>query len=344
MINKVSKKDINLFVREYNSGVSIYKIAKNTKFTPATIKKWIIINGIELRKTPFDFSKNKTRKPTNEKLLIELYVKEGKELSHVCQKLKISRSLAKYYLEKNRIKLREKGPNKTKFTDKEKKEIIRLYTIEKRGAKYIGSIFNRSDTCMTYWLNKWGVKKNTRSEISLKIRKVYGPTKGFTGKRHTKSSKKQISESGLKAWDENDRLPIIGKSRTFNTKIGKVLGSYEVAYIQKLTNEGKILPKPNRKKIKTPFGQYVPDFDTDKNYIEIKSPFTLSVCKGKTSNGKGKLTDIQWKKIQWVRKNIKSVKVIVIKKQDALNLFKQAIKEGLVLDKVEIKNSQYKIL
>ena len=57
----------------------------------------------------------------------------------------------------------------------------------------------------------------------------------------------------------------------------------------------------------------------------------------------GVFSDEQWKKIQWVDCNIKPVEVIVIDKDDAFNLFVQAISTKFVLDKVEIKKRQYKI-
>ena len=155
---------------------------------------------------------------------------------------------------------------------------------------------------------------------------------------------KKISKSGIEAWDKEDRLPVLGKSRTFNTKIGKVLGSYEVAYLQRLINEGGDLPKPNRKKIKTPHGYYVPDFDFGDRFIEIKSEFTLQVCKGEMPQTNGDYSDEQWKKIQWINENKKPVEIIVLEKKEAFNLFVQAINDKFVLDNVEIHKKQYKII
>lgn len=177
-----------------------------------------------------------------------------------------------------------------------------------------------------------------------KNREVYGPTKGFTGKKHSKKSKEQISKSGIEAWNKDDRLPVIGKSRTFNTKVGKVLGSYEVAYLQKLINEGVDLPKPNRKKFKTPYGNYIPDFDFGDKFIEIKSDFTLKVCKGELPQTNGEYSDEQWKKITWINDNKKPVKIVVLEKKEAFTLFVQAINNKFVLDNVEIHKKQYKII
>lgn len=104
------------------------------------------------------------------------------------------------------------------------------------------------------------------------------------------------------------------------------------------------MPKPNRKKFKTPHGQYIPDFDFGDRFIEIKSDFTLKVCKGEMPKTDGTYSNEQWKKIQWVDGNVKPVEIIVIDKDDAFNLFVQAISTKFVLDKVEIHKRQYKII
>jgi hypothetical protein len=275
----------------------------------------------------------------------ELYCDKNKSVKEISVFFNVCRDTVKRCLKEGGVELRiEKNAKKGGFSEEEKKEIIKLYVEEKRGAKYIASLFDRSDFNITIWLNKWGIKKNSRSEISKKIREVYGATKGFSGRKHSKKSKTQISKSGIEAWDKIDRIPTIGKSRTFKTKIGKVLGSYEVAYLQKLINKNAELPKPNKKKIKTPFGYYTPDFEFENKFIEVKSKFTLSVCKGEMPTTEGVYSDNQWKKIQWTSENIKKVDVVVINKKDAFNLFVQAINSKFVLDKIEIKNNQYKIL
>lgn len=341
---KVTEKTVQSIIEKYSKGDSIYRIAKDTKLNSATIKRWLRNSGIPIRKTKYDYSNKRKKEKIDEKKLIYLYVVEKKSINDLVKILSLKKLNIKYYLEKNNVKLREKNNHKECFTEEEKREIIRLYAEEKRGAKYIGGLFDRSDGSITYWLNKWKVSKNSRSEISKKIREVYGVTKGFSGRKHSKKSRIQISKSGLEAWDKLNRIPTIGKSRTFKTKIGKVLGSYEVAYIQKLINENKDLPKPNKKKIKTPFGYYTPDFEFANKFIEVKSRFTLSVCKGEIPTAEGVYSDNQWKKIQWTSKNVKKVDIVVLNKKQAFNLFSQAINDNFVLDKVEIKNNQYKIL
>lgn len=276
--------------------------------------------------------------------VVELYVNKLKSTKEIANILNINKGTVTFYLRKNNVPLRDLDKNNKKggFSEKDKNEIIRLYSKEKRGAQYIGKLFNRADTVITYWLNKWKIPKNTRSDISKKIREVYGPTKGFSGKKHKNKSKKTISKRGKESWNKEDRLPIIGKSRAFNTKIGNVLGSYEVAYLQKLIDENRQLPALPKKRFKTPFGSYMPDFEFEDRFIEVKSEFTLKVSKGLLPGNDGKFSDKQWKKISWLNDNMKPVEIVVLDKKEALNLFKKAINSKFVKDKVTIKNNVYK--
>lgn len=281
MLKKTTKSDVRAFIKEYNSGSTISAIAHKYNFAYDTVERWLVKNGVKLKKGKFN-------KP------------------------------------------------KIGFSKKEKNEIIHLYSIEKRGADYIGKMFNRSDMNIAYWLNKWGVKKNSRSEISKTIRNVYGATKGFTGFKHKRRSKKKISESCKKIWENDLKTPASSNSKFYETKIGKVLGSYEVAYLQKLREEKKILPEVGKKNYKTPFGFYRPDFKYKKKFVEVKSEFTLKIAKGKIKDKDGKKSN-QWKKIKWFHKNIKPVEVIVLTRKEVIPLFKRAVKEGFV----KIKNKRY---
>lgn len=58
----------------------------------------------------------------------------------------------------------------------------------------------------------------------------------------------------------------------------------------------------------------------------------------------GTYSDEQWKKINWINENIKTVDVVVLEKNEAFNLFVQAISDKFVLDNVEIHKRQYKII
>jgi transposase-like protein len=274
----------------------------------------------------------------------KLYCEQNKNLSEIAKVFNVHMTTIKRYLKNSGVILRSKNHIKGEPSPEDKKEIIRLYSEEHRGSNYISSVFDVSDFYINSWLKKWKVPKVSKSDLAKKNREVYGSTSGFSGKKHSKKSKEQISKSGVEAWSKEDRIPVIGKSRTFNTKVGKVLGSYEVAYLQGLINEEVDLPTPNRKKIKTPHGHYVPDFDYGDKFIEIKSDFTLKVCKGEMPKTDGTYSDEQWKKIQWINENKKSVEIIVLEKNEAFNLFVQAINTKFVLDNVEIHKKQYKII
>ncbi len=215
------------------------------------------------------------------------------------------------------------------FSEEEKAEIIRLYTVEHRGKKYIGSLFGRSDYNIAYWLAKWGVDSISRSDISKTIRQVYGSTPGFSGRHHTAASKKQIAASGRKSWRKGNREAIIGKSRTYQTVVGKVLGKYEVAYLQHLFENQMPLPSLCRRRLRTPHGTYKPDFEESESFIEIKSEFTLRVAQGRYKTSEGIYCDKQWKKICYTNDHIKPVRVVVLDKKEAERLFKSA-KEGVL--------------
>jgi hypothetical protein len=238
-------------------------------------------------------------------------------------KASIRRILFKFDIFSKNTKSKTKGG----FSYKDKLKIINLYTIEKRGKSYIGKLFNVSDFNINYWLKKWGVKSISRSDISTKIREIYGPTKGFGGRKHKVDSKIKISNSLYASW-EDDREPMIGKSRTYDTIIGKVLGTWEVAYLQKLKTNNEQLPTLCHKRYKTPYGSYKPDFEFNDRFIEIKSEFTLKVAKGKYKSH-GKYSNNQFKKIKYVNDNIKKIEIIVLDKDEAISYFKMA-KKGIL--------------
>lgn len=344
-IKRIDEKQIEQILNLYKDNYSIYKISKILKITTTTIKRKLIEKKVyEDRNAQYNYSSRKKDKFDKDTAL-KLYVIDKKSLKEIADLLNVHKETVKNFLKSLNVDLYDKkNTTKGEPSLKEKEEIIKLYSIEHRGAKYIGSLYNRSDFSITYWLNKWGVKKISRSDIHKKNREIYGPTKGFSGRKHSIESKELISKSGFESWNKEGRIPTLGKSRTFNTKIGKVLGSYEVAYLQKLINQDSKLPKPNKKKFKTPYGNYVPDFDFGDKFIEIKSDFTLKVCKGEMPHTDGAYSDKQWRKIQWVNENKKPVEVIVLEKNDAFNLFVQAINTKFVLDDVKIHNKQYKIV
>ena len=125
-------------------------------------------------------------------------------------------------------------------------------------------------------------------------------------------------------WKKGERQVTIGHSRTYNTIIGKVLGRFEVAYVQFCKETDVKLPEVCHKRYETPFGTYKPDFFHNERFVEIKSEFTLRVAKGQYHNNKGKYSDLQWKKICYFMENIAPLDVIVLDGNEAQRLFLRA--------------------
>lgn len=286
--------------------------------------------------------KTKIDKNVGHELQLEIvseYQKDGITIKQCADKYGLHRWWITKILSINNVpKKQRSAPNKVEFTDQEKNQILDLYIKQKRGSIYIADQIGVSDGTITKWLKSMNVTLWTRSELQESNRRYYGPTKGFSGKKHKTQSKKQISESLYK----NCNRTVTGsKSQFIDTVIGKVQGSYEVAYLQKLLNENKTLPKLGRK-VETPFGLYFPDFEYDDCFLEIKSDFTWKVCKGEIPNPKGKLDDKQYHKILWTEKNVKPVQVIVLDNKRAKELFLEAISnKNLVVENIIYKNGKY---
>lgn len=261
-------------------------------------------------------------------------------IKHCIDKYKLPRHQIIKILKTNKVKL-IKGWRENRaiqFTDEEKNKIIELYVNEKRGAHYIATIIGVSDITITKFLKANNIKLWSKSELQESNRNHYGPTKGFSGKKHKNNSKNKISKSLV---DNCNRTVTGSKSKFIETIIGKVQGSYEVAYLQKLFSSGNKLPIPANK-VKTPFGLYFPDFEYDDKFLEIKSEFTWKVCKGELPNPKGKLDDKQHRKILWTRENIKPVEIIILDDNTAKELFLKAIKnKELIKENIIYKNGKY---
>lgn len=84
----------------------------------------------------------------------------------------------------------------------------------------------------------------------------------------------------------------------------------EARYVKECVRYKRPLPT-KAKRVKTPIGFYTPDFEHPAHYVEIKSLHTLKVCFGEISyTTKSKPSDLQWRKIQWVAKALKPIKII----------------------------------
>lgn len=198
--------------------------------------------------------------------------------------------------------------HKVEFTDEEKQQIISDY-----GDKFIVDIadeFDVSGVLIRRRLQEWDVELMSENEIAERRVKKYGPTPGFEGKSHSEESKQAISKSLKDAYESGEKDAVNGHSKYFETDTGIVQGRYELVYLY--LNNNLELPSLG---IETPHGIYIPDFEAEDYYVEVKSEFTLEVAKGEREGLDGKLDDTQWKKIQWVDKNKKPVEVEVISRE-----------------------------
>ena len=91
----------------------------------------------------------------------------------------------------------------------------------------------------------------------------------------------------------------------------KCQGKKELRFLKECVRYKKTLPiKADR--IQTPDGYYTPDFEYYEEYIEIKSLGTFKVMLGlEAYKGIGEPSDLQFRKIKWVAKNIKPIAIIV---------------------------------
>lgn len=215
--------------------------------------------------------------------------------------------------------------------------IIDLYKNKKHGIQFISDKFNTSWEKINKILLDKKIEKWNRSEICSANVKYYGSSSGFTGKRHSLKSRKKMSKSRL----GNCNNVTGPKSRFIETCIGKVQGSYEASYLQQLFENGLTFPRiPD--KVRTPYGNYFPDFEFDDRFVEIKSPFTENVCKGIQPNGKGKYSDVQYKKIKWTNRHVKKVEIVTLDKNVVKNLFLRAVNNKKVItETIILKNGQY---
>lgn len=311
---KVKEESYGEIVEKYLSGTKASQLASDYGVSYATI------NRIVKKKA----GRQRTRLTKKECVNIENDWISGLDKKSIAKKYSLGILVISGFL--LRRGLREKSPygkHKGGFTQEEKARVIDLYTCQHRGKSYIGGLFNRSDGCISYWLKKWQVPNIPRSQISTTIRQVYGPTRGFSGRRHSLKSKNKTADAMKKLWLEG-KVKVVGpKSRTYNTIIGKVLGKYEVAYVQKCYEEGN-LPEVCRKRYKTPFGTYMPDFCRNGRFVEVKSEFTLRVAKGQYHTAKGKYSNAQWNKICYFKDNIAELDVIVMKERKVQQLFSRA--------------------
>lgn len=215
-------------------------------------------------------------------------------------------------------------------TDEQKREIIRLYVEEKRGKQHIAKLHGVSDGTIGNWLKFWGIPSWDRQTIQKVAMGICGPTRGFLGRTHSKESRVKTSLSGKKSYETNPREPK-NNSRSYKTVVGVVLGTWEVAYLQRLREENEFLPKLVRTRLTTPYGTYKPDFEFPDRYIEIKSPYTFALGKGQLKTLDSNSNILQMKKLKYISKHVKHVEIVVLPTREAVRLFKRASQNGGVL-------------
>ncbi len=271
--------------------------------------------------------------------IINLY-KNGLTIQQIADNYKFHYNTIRNVLVKKNVQLRKHFDYKWIVSDKEKQQIIDLYLNKKRGIQFISDKLGITWQNVKSVLKESNIKEWSRSELIKSNLEHYGVSEKFTflGRKHKKQSKEKISQ---KLFKNCNRTVTGSKSKFLNTIIGQVQGSYEVAYLQKLLKNGLTFPKTGGK-VETPIGLYFPDFEFDDRFVEIKSPFTWKVCKGEEKNLKGVKNDVQYKKIQWVDKNIKPVEVIILEDDEAKMLFKEAVQNKTILiENIIYKNGKY---
>lgn len=271
--------------------------------------------------------------------ILNLY-KKGLTIQQIADNRKCHYNTIRNVLVKNDVQLRKHFDYKRVVSDDEKQQIINLYLNKKRGIQFISHNLGISWQNVKNILKEFNITEWSRSELIKSNAEHYGVSEQFTfcGRKHKKRSKEKISQSLFK----NCNRTVTGsKSKFLNTVVGKVQGSYEVAYLQKLLKDGLTFPKIGDK-VKTPIGLYFPDFEFCDRFIEVKSPFTWKVCKGEEKNPKGIKSDVQYKKIQWVNENVKPVEVVILENDEAKTLFKEAIQNKTILtENIIYKNGKY---
>lgn len=95
-----------------------------------------------------------------------------------------------------------------------------------------------------------------------------------------------------------------GKSRYYDTPIGKVFGTYELSYINNLIKEDKELPtKP--KGIKTPFNFKI-------NLLKLNRVLLMRFLLEAERDITEAFQQLKKKKVEWVSDNVKPVEIIIL--------------------------------
>jgi transposase-like protein len=210
---KVNPSQFSEITEKYSAGVGSRQLATEYGVSAATINRVV-------RQTT---GVSRVRLTDSQCLEVSSQYESGRSMTEIATTFSVYASTISRLLQKVGVrKPSESGRKKGGFTPEEKESIIDLYVNQHRGKEYIATLYGRSDANVSYWLEKWKIDTTPRSEIMTTIRQVYGPTTGFNGRLHSTSSKAEIASSMRADWQRGTRLPNIGKSRMYDTVVGRV--------------------------------------------------------------------------------------------------------------------------
>jgi hypothetical protein len=194
---------------------------------------------------------------------------------------------------------------KINMTDEQIKTIKKLYLEELKSIDYIAKTLNLTKFFIDKFLSISGYRRSRGEAISLR---QFGKKRSEKVIRILTLAQQKYSRSGK-------RKQTGGVCDTFFISGIECQGTYEKFYIESLIKENKLLPT-NSISFGTPYGVYYPDFSFTDKLIEIKSDYTYDILLGdRISRFTKKIDKTQYKKIEWVHKNIKPVEIIIVDKR-----------------------------
>jgi hypothetical protein len=298
-----SKEEIDNIIKDYQNGVSLFKLRVIYKRKKENIKSLLMENNI------FIEGRDKLKKDFNEEIIEEIlnYYQKGMGSEKISKIYGVSKVPILRILKENNVL--QKGYSDGKkiiLTEEQKHKIKRLYLVENKTSPYISKELNLNLHFIEKYIYSSDFKRTQGESISLRQ----------TGKKHTKERIENMKLIQQKFASSGNRKQKGGICKFFNVGGLDCQGTYEKFYIEKLIKEKKDLPKKGLT-ISTPYGVYTSDFSNKNNLIEIKSDYTYDILIGKKISRFTKKIELnQYKKISWVNENIKSVEIFVVDKRN----------------------------
>jgi len=195
---------------------------------------------------------------------------------------------------------------KIKISDEKMTLIEDLYVNKKMTGPDIAEIVQLNKHLVEKILSKSYFRRNLSESISLRQ----------SGKKRSKEVVEILKSAQQNYAKSGKRKQTGGVCKVFNVNGIRCQGTYEKFYIDKLIQEGSVLPN-NSTSFDTPFGVYYPDFENSQNLIEIKSDYTYEILLGtKLNRFTKKFDSSQYEKIKWLNENVKTVEIIVVDKKN----------------------------